>query len=89
MESNNQKNKKSDCVCITGEEFTGLFTNDCTGEEEEFDSLKCKIEDGFIRISYDAYSCDSSFDAKIPIASCPFCKRTLRNGKIDLVLCKS
>lgn len=76
-----KNSKKSDCVCITGKEFIGTFTNDCTGEEEEFGRLTYKIEGGFLYLRYDAYSCDSSFDAKIPLAACPFCKRPLRDGK--------
>ena len=55
---NDKKFKKSECVCITGKEFTGTFTNEYNGEDEEFDRLTCKIEEGFLCLNYSAYSCD-------------------------------
>lgn len=74
---NKLKFKKSDCVCITGKEFKGTATDIIGGEETEFDRLTYKIDSGFLCLDYHAYSCDSSFTAKIPIVTCPFCRRIL------------
>ncbi len=66
------------CVCETGEPFYGKVINDVTGKEEDFPRRKYKIEDGHLVLVYRAYSCDSSFEARLPIASCPVCKKDLK-----------
>lgn len=45
----------------------------------EFSSLEAIIEGNVIKLSYDAYSCDSSFSTEIYINYCPICGRKLVN----------
>jgi hypothetical protein len=41
--------------------------------------LEMTIVKNILKIGYDAYSCDSSFDEELEINYCPFCGRNLKN----------
>jgi len=58
--------KQQKCNCETNAEL-----------DAEFSSLKLIINGNSLELTYDAYSCDSSFDTSIHINYCPICGKKL------------
>ena len=67
-----KKISKMSCACESGNKF-------------EFGCIEGEIHEGIMSFSYDAYSCDSSFDgsdAMMEINFCPFCGRPLKGSNL-------